>query len=675
MLDDVSLKVVLYKNMSFNESVEYKKTFIGSGVGTGSMQVLHGFEFEVEPLGDHTFEVEPQENVDKGASLQEVQTQDLMVYQLTRDMEQHFACELFVYREDNNEAAFAVAAVDKIYAHKSLTFNDTVVCEAISKWKARLKGNMDVRSNVYVLSNGCRKCSDDDDGYYWEYIPVQVLQREVGTDFVGGTLHTVIGGLLCGPWDDRIELTKAQASGWGKVETRRWWFFFCRMELAEGADDRISGTMSGPEVTIKGDLSQTRHKGFESRRNNLGNELHKVCYEMRPVGDIAGGSNIIVSSPWSTDISGFPSSLVEDKLKIQILELQLPLNEVGLPDGCENFDLIPSASLFWKLFAAAGLMKEQAENMLRGLTPTPSCIISDNLFPWTSDLARKFNIPRLVFHGPGCFSFLCIHVAMNTNVLDDIESDSEYSVLPGILDRIELTKVQASSWGRKDIKEAAEFFEIAKDNKVWCIGPVSLCNKSSLDIAERGNNTPFDEHACLKWLDSREPRSVIFVCLGSLARASTKQNIELGLGLEASNSSLNYLFGGGEAPKPALKATQAAPCETLAANNVLAAKPDPISHLIDVTKQIPAVMMHLPVKELELTIDALGTRESDFEPFVSDMDPDLVVKCIILSEANDDLKKELSFVKDRVRCLETSLHQMEEAKKASAKDISRDGKQ
>nr|GFD17555.1 protein SPIRAL1-like 1 [Tanacetum cinerariifolium] len=53
-------------------------------------------------------------------------------------------------------------------------------------------------------------------------------------------------------------------------------------------------------------------------------------------------------------------------------------------------------------------------------------------------------------------------------------------------------------------------------------------------------------------------------------------------------SSLNYLFGGGEAPKPVLKATQAAPCETPAANNVSAAKPDPVSPPIDVTKQIPA---------------------------------------------------------------------------------------
>ncbi|GKB17278.1 hypothetical protein Tco_0851201, partial [Tanacetum coccineum] len=52
--DDVTSKVVLYRNMGFNESGEYKKTFsIGSGVGTGSMQVLHGFEFKVEQLGSY----------------------------------------------------------------------------------------------------------------------------------------------------------------------------------------------------------------------------------------------------------------------------------------------------------------------------------------------------------------------------------------------------------------------------------------------------------------------------------------------------------------------------------------------------------------------------------------------------------------------------------------------
>nr|GEV57628.1 zinc finger, CCHC-type [Tanacetum cinerariifolium] len=94
-LDDITSKVVLYRNTGFNESGEYKKTFIGSGVGTGSMQVLHRFKFEVKPLGDHTFEVEPQENIDQGDGLQEVQTQDLMDYQLAHDREQHLACELF----------------------------------------------------------------------------------------------------------------------------------------------------------------------------------------------------------------------------------------------------------------------------------------------------------------------------------------------------------------------------------------------------------------------------------------------------------------------------------------------------------------------------------------------------------------------------------------------------
>ncbi|GJS35337.1 zinc finger, CCHC-type containing protein [Tanacetum coccineum] len=184
-------KVVLYKNTGFNESEEYKKTFIVSGVGTSSVQVLQGVEFEVEPQEDHTFEVEPHGNVDHVAGLQEVQTQDLIYYHLARDREQHSTHELFSYREDSNEAAFAVAEAEKIYAHESLTFNNTVACEVISKWKAGLKDDMDARSDVYVLSNGCKKCSDDSDVYYWEYTPAKgnVLGMEIVRDQSGNTLR------------------------------------------------------------------------------------------------------------------------------------------------------------------------------------------------------------------------------------------------------------------------------------------------------------------------------------------------------------------------------------------------------------------------------------------------------------------------------------------------------
>ncbi|XP_071712915.1 UDP-glycosyltransferase 73E1-like [Rutidosis leptorrhynchoides] len=255
---------------------------------------------------------------------------------------------------------------------------------------------------------------------------------------------------------------------------------------------------------------------------------------------------------------------IEAKLNIQVIELQLPLAEVGLPDGCENFDMLPSAHLFVKMYAAMDMLEKPAENVLRGLNPSPSCIISDNQFPWTNDVAKRLNIPRLVFHGPGCFTYLCLHIMMNTNILNQIESDSDYFVVPGISDRIELTKAQAGSWGKSETKEMVDFFtrmkvaeeaangivvnsfeelEVnyvgelakAKDKKVWCIGPVSLHNRSIQDMAERGNKAGIDEHDCLKWLDMKDQRSVIFVCLGSMSSFSHEQIIELGEGLELSN--------------------------------------------------------------------------------------------------------------------------------------------
>nr|GEX47540.1 zinc finger, CCHC-type [Tanacetum cinerariifolium] len=106
-----------------------------------------------------------------------------------RDREQHSAWELFSYKEDNNEATCVVAALDKIYAHESLNFNNTVDCEVISKWKAGLKDDIDARSDVYVLSNGCRKCSDESDDYYWEYTPENILGMEIVRDQSGNTLR------------------------------------------------------------------------------------------------------------------------------------------------------------------------------------------------------------------------------------------------------------------------------------------------------------------------------------------------------------------------------------------------------------------------------------------------------------------------------------------------------
>ncbi|KAI3706696.1 hypothetical protein L6452_24615 [Arctium lappa] len=297
---------------------------------------------------------------------------------------------------------------------------------------------------------------------------------------------------------------------------------------------------------------------------------------MVPMIDIArilahhGCTITIITTPVNANrFNSVIERAIEHKLDIRVVELELRLADVGLPEGCESLDMLSSADPWFKLLGAIDMLEEPAEQVLRGLSPAPDCIISDNFIPWTTDVARRLNIPRLVFHGPGCFSILCMHIATSTNMFDGIESDSQPFVLPGLPHRIEVTKLQAFGNSKPntakprdpDTSEAKTYIERvregekaaygilvnsfkelepeyaqelakAKDKKVWCIGPVSLFNKSDLDIAERGNKATINEHDCLKWLEGREPGSVVYVCLGTLTHTSTEQIIELGSGLE-----------------------------------------------------------------------------------------------------------------------------------------------
>ncbi|KAL5075779.1 hypothetical protein RYX36_014763 [Vicia faba] len=79
-------------------------------------------------------------------------------------------------------------------------------------------------------------------------------------------------------------------------------------------------------------------------------------------------------------------------------------------------------------------------------------------------------------------------------------------------------------------------YKKVKNDKVWCIGPVSLSNTDSLDKVQRGHNNmnvSVDEWIHLKWLDSQKQESVVFASLGSLCNITLPQLIELGLALEA----------------------------------------------------------------------------------------------------------------------------------------------
>ncbi|KAJ1419461.1 UDP-glycosyltransferase family, conserved site [Sesbania bispinosa] len=250
-------------------------------------------------------------------------------------------------------------------------------------------------------------------------------------------------------------------------------------------------------------------------------------------------------------------------LPIHLLQIPFPCQKVGLPLGCESLDTLPSRNLLRNFYNALDMLQHPLELYLQLHATPPSCIISDKCISWTNITAHKFNIPRLVFHGMSCFSLLSSYNIKLHNAHLSVNSDSELFLIPGLPQKVEITRAQLpgafvalpdlddfrdkmleaemSAYGIvvnsfQELEHGcAEEYEKAMNKKVWCIGPVSLCNKESLDKFERGDKPSIEEKQCLEWLNSMESKSVIYVCLGSLCRLVTSQLIELGLGLEASN--------------------------------------------------------------------------------------------------------------------------------------------
>ncbi|KAK9921075.1 hypothetical protein M0R45_029604 [Rubus argutus] len=216
-------------------------------------------------------------------------------------------------------------------------------------------------------------------------------------------------------------------------------------------------------------------------------------------------------------------------------------------------------------------IRPEVEKLFSELTPKPNCIISDMSLPWTITIARMFDIPRISFCGTCCFCLLCLRNVHLFNVFANTVSELDYFVVPNLPDRIEITKAQLpgpltpkmgdftkqmfaaeyDSYGTivntfEELEQAyVKDYKRVRNDKVWCVGPVSLCNKDDLDKAQRGDKASVDEHHCLKWLDSWEPSSVVYACLGTLCNAVSEQWIELGLGLEASNKPFIWVLKDG----------------------------------------------------------------------------------------------------------------------------------
>ncbi|EOA29264.1 hypothetical protein CARUB_v10025538mg [Capsella rubella] len=315
--------------------------------------------------------------------------------------------------------------------------------------------------------------------------------------------------------------------------------------------------------------------------------LHFVLFpfmaqgHMIPMVDIArllaqrGVTITIVTTPHNAArFKNVLSRAIQSGLPINLVQIKLPSQESGSSEGHENLDLIDSLGASLTFFQTTNMLEEPVEKLLKEIQPRPSCIIADMCLPYTNRVAKNLGIPKIIFHGMCCFNLLCMHIMhQNHELLETIESEKEYFPIPNFPDRAEFTKSQLpmllptgdwkefldrmtegenTSYGVivntiEELEPAyVRDYKKAKAGKVWSIGPVSLCNKVGEDKAERGNKAAIDQDECIKWLDSKDEGSVLYVCLGSICNLPLSQLKELGLGLEESGRPFIWVIRGWE---------------------------------------------------------------------------------------------------------------------------------
>ncbi|KAK3411737.1 hypothetical protein EUGRSUZ_I00497 [Eucalyptus grandis] len=283
--------------------------------------------------------------------------------------------------------------------------------------------------------------------------------------------------------------------------------------------------------------------------------------DMAKLFAIRGCKSTLIATPH--DKPTFLKSIAktkDDGFDIDVITVTLPLKEVGLPEDCDNMNKVTTVEVRKQFFRAIKMLDQQLERLIEKLAP--DCLVSDMLLPWTTEIAAKWGIPRLVFHGTSAFSIASMECVRLYEPQKRVSCDSEPFVIPNFPGEITMSRMQLPDVYREETEVTkllnvmmesekrsfgvimnsfyelepayADHYRTFLGRQSWFVGPLSLCNKESEDKAHRGNQASIDQHECLKWLDSRQPNSVIYICFGSMANFNVPQLHEIAVGLEAS---------------------------------------------------------------------------------------------------------------------------------------------
>ncbi|PON40837.1 UDP-glucuronosyl/UDP-glucosyltransferase, partial [Parasponia andersonii] len=96
---------------------------------------------------------------------------------------------------------------------------------------------------------------------------------------------------------------------------------------------------------------------------------------------------------------------------------------------CENVHLIATHEMAMEFFESTTMLEQPFEQLVRENHPSFGCLVTNMFFPWTTRVAAKYAIPRLVFHGTNSFG-LCTSVCLTKYVPHKVSSELESFLRP-----------------------------------------------------------------------------------------------------------------------------------------------------------------------------------------------------------------------------------------------------
>ncbi|XP_064957906.1 UDP-glycosyltransferase 73D1-like [Musa acuminata AAA Group] len=79
-------------------------------------------------------------------------------------------------------------------------------------------------------------------------------------------------------------------------------------------------------------------------------------------------------------------------LPTDFVEPPFPCTKVGVPEGCENVDLLPSMSLLQPFFTATSVLHQPLKQHLQAQRQAPGCMVADCCNPWMREFAKELRI-------------------------------------------------------------------------------------------------------------------------------------------------------------------------------------------------------------------------------------------------------------------------------------------